>query len=245
MKSPRIISWPVSNRPDARMVDEVVAALRRGALVILPTDTVYGVAADPGTPGTPGAPGAEERLCRVKRRPDNKPIALLAADGRQVEAYGAQLGVIGRALADRYWPGALTMVLKTGNTWEGFRIPNHPVTLAILKAMGGVLRVTSANMSGEVPALTAAAAVAALGSAVELAVDAGPAPGGVPSTVVKIGLGRCDILREGAIPSAEIAEIVASLRNFNLGRRGAMRRDRRRIPIPADRRRDRDTSHMQ
>jgi len=213
LKSPRIIPWPVSNRPDAHIVDEVVAALRRGALVILPTDTVYGVAAKPGMPGVPrapGTPGAEERLFRVKRRPDNKPIALLAADCRQVEAFPAELGVVGRALADRYWPGALTMVLKTGDTWEGFRVPNHPATQAILKAVGGVLRVTSANMSGEAPALTAAAAVAALGSAVELAVDAGPAPGGVPSTVVKIGFGRCDVLREGAIPGAEIAGIVHS-----------------------------------
>jgi L-threonylcarbamoyladenylate synthase len=191
------------------MLDEVVSTLRRGALVILPTDTVYGVAADPGTPG------AEERLCRVKHRPDTKPISLLAADGRQVEASRAELGVIGRALADRYWPGALTMVLKTGDTWEGFRVPNHPVTRAILKAMGGVLRVTSANLSGEAPALTAAAAVAALGSAIEWVVDAGPAPGGVPSTVVKIGLGRCDVLREGAIPASEIAGIVASLRENN------------------------------
>ena len=122
---------------------------------------------------------------------------------------------IGRALANRYWPGALTMVLKTGATWEGFRVPNHPVTLAILKAMGGVLRVTSANLSGEAPALTAAAATAALGSAIELVVDAGPAPGGVPSTVVQIGFGRCDVLREGAIPSSEIAGIVASLRETN------------------------------
>ena len=209
MKTPRIIPWPVSNRPDACVVDEVVSTLRRGALVILPTDTVYGVAADPGTPCAPGMPGAEERLLRVKRRPDNKPIALLAADTHQVEVTLAELGVIGHALADRYWPGALTMVLKTGATWEGFRVPNHPVTLAILKAMGGVLRVTSANMSGEAPALTAAAAVAALGSAIALVVDAGPAPGGVPSTVVKIGCGRCDILREGAIPGAEIAETVA------------------------------------
>ena len=191
-------------------MDEVVAALRRGALVILPTDPVYGVAADPGTPGTPGTPNAEERLFRVKRRPDNKPIALLAADDRQVEAFRAELGIIGRALAERYWPGALTMVLKTGATWEGFRVPDHPVTLAILRAMGGVLRVTSANLSGEAPALTAAAAVAALGSAIELVVDAGPAPGGVPSTVVKIGPGRCDVLREGAIPGAEIAAIVAA-----------------------------------
>ena len=203
------------------MVDEVVATLRRGALVVLPTDTVYGVAAYPGLPGAPGTPGAPgmpdaaERLCRVKRRPDNKPIALLAADICQVEAARAELGVIGHALAARYWPGALTMVLKTGAIWEGFRVPNHPVTRAILKAIGGVLCVTCANLSGKTPALTAAAAVAALGPAIELVVDAGPAPGGVPSTVVKIAHGRGDILREGAIPGSEIAEIVASLRANN------------------------------
>jgi len=192
------------------MVDEVVSALRRGALVILPTDTVYGVAADPATPGTPGAPGAEERLFRAKLRPDNKPIPLLAADCRQVEASQAELGAAGRALAARYWPGALTMVLKTGAIWEGFRVPNHPATQAILKAMGGVLRVTSANVSGAPPTLTAAEAVVALGAAVELAVDAGPAPGGLPSTVVKVGLGRCDILREGAISGREIAALCRS-----------------------------------
>lgn len=187
------------------MVDTVVSTLRRGVLVILPTDTVYGVAADPLVPG------AEECLFRAKRRPDNKPIPLLAADSRQVEAYGAELGAAGRALATRYWPGALTLVLKTGSTWEGFRVPNHPVTQAILKAVGGVLRVTSANVSGEPPALTAAEAVAALGSAVELVVDAGPAPGGAPSTVVKIGLGQCDVLREGAISGSAIAETVSAV----------------------------------
>lgn len=188
------------------MVGEVVTALRRGALVILPTDTVYGLAADPNVPG------ATERLFQAKRRPDNKLIPLLAADIRQVEACQAELGAAGRALAARYWPGALTMVLKTGVTWEGFRVPDHPATQAILKAAGGALRVTSANMSGAPPALTVAEAIAALGFAVELAVDAGSAPGGVPSTVVKIGLGQCDVLREGAISGAEVTRIVAALR---------------------------------
>lgn len=191
------------------MLDAVVATLRRGELVILPTDTVYGMAADPGVPG------AEERLCRAKHRAANKPMALLAANVHQVQAFQAELGIIGHALAKRYWPGALTMVLKTGTTWEGFRVPDHPVTLAILKATGGVLRVTSANLSGEAPALTAPAAVAALGPVIELAVDAGRAPGGMPSTVVKIEHGRCDVLREGAIPASEIAELVASPRKHN------------------------------
>ncbi|MBI2441188.1 MAG: threonylcarbamoyl-AMP synthase [Lentisphaerae bacterium] len=186
------------------MIDEVVAALRRGELVIVPTDTVYGVAADPNVPG------AIERLCRAKHRPDNKPIPLLAADCRQVEACQVELGPIGRALAARYWPGALTMVLKTGNTWEGFRVPDHPATQAVLRAFGGVLRVTSANLSAEAPALTAEAAVKALGTAVSLVLDAGRAPGGVPSTVIKIEQGQYQVLREGAIKSAEIAAAAGS-----------------------------------
>lgn len=208
VKIPRIIPCSPANRPDAWIVDEVVATLRRGAPVILPTDTVYGVAADPVTLS---AAGAAELLGRVKQRPAAKPITLLASDSRQVEASGAELGVIGHALAAHYWPGALTMVLKTGNTWEGFRVPNHPVALAVLKAMRGGLRVTSANLSGAMPALTAAAAVAALGAAVALALDAGPAPGGLPSTVIKIWPGRHEVLREGAIPGTEIAGVVAAL----------------------------------
>lgn len=186
-------------------MDEAVAVLRRGALLVMPTDTVYGVAADPRIPG------AEQRLFRAKGRPEHKPIALLAADCAQIERRPVRLDPMARALAQRYWPGALTMVLPAGDRWEGFRIPDHAAALAVLRAAGGVLRVTSANRSGAPPALTAGAAVEALNDVVDLALDAGPASEERPSTVIQIGSGTLTILREGAIPGREILETYRAL----------------------------------
>ena len=138
-------------------------------------------------------------------------MALLAANCAQIERWPARLGFVARALAQRYWPGALTLVLPAGNGWEGFRIPAHAATRTILSAAGRVLRVTSANRSGLPPALTAAAAAAALGDGVELVLDTGPAPGGRPSTVVKIEETTITILREGAIPGDAIIKIHREL----------------------------------
>ena len=179
-------------------VRDAVAVLERGELAVIPTDTVYGVAAHPGRPG------AEERIYRAKGRDPSKPVPLLAASVEDVAAYGAVLGPLERALAERFWPGALTMVLHVlpGPDPEGFRVPSLPLTRAILREAGGLLRVTSANRSGDPPALTAAGAAEALGDAVRLVVDAGPAPGGTPSTVVRVCDDEIEILREGAIARA-------------------------------------------
>lgn len=187
------------------ILDAALAALRRGALLVLPTDTVYGVAADPRVPG------AEERLRRAKGRDAAKAIPLLAADCGQIERWPAALTPLARKLARRYWPGALTMVLADGaGGWNGFRIPAHAAALALLRAAGSPLRVTSANRSGAPPALTAQAAADALGAAVELILDAGPAPGGRPSTVIRLDEPAIAILREGAIPGCEIIEAARS-----------------------------------
>lgn len=168
-------------------------ALRRGRLVIIPTETVYGVAADPRVTG------AEERIYRAKARDRGKPLPLLAASLGDVERQGAVFGPVERALAERFWPGALTIVLATPAGPEGFRVPACDVARKLIDRAGGVLRVTSANLSGEPPALTADEAVAALGPHVEVVLDAGPVPGGVPSTVVKVENGRVLILREGVV----------------------------------------------
>lgn len=175
--------------------------LRRGALLVIPTDTVYGVAADPRMPG------AELRLCRAKGRTGDKPIPLLADDCARIERWPARLSPAARILARRYWPGALTMVLATdAGRWEGFRIPDHSAALMILRGADGPLRVTSANRSGAPPALTAEAAAKALGDNVELVLDTGPTPGNRPSTVIRIEQETITILREGAIPGREILE---------------------------------------
>ncbi len=195
---PRLLTLPLSGPPDSRVIGEAASVLRAGGLVILPTDTVYGIAADPRRPE------AEARLYAAKGRPMGKPVPLLVAGVEQVDAWPADFSRAGRALAARYWPGALTLVLKAGMRWEGFRVPDHPATLALLRAAGGALRVTSANRSGCPPARTAADAAASLGEAADLVLDAGPAPGGMPSTVVKAGPDGCAILRAGAIPAAAI-----------------------------------------
>ena len=173
----------------------MVSALKNGQLVILPTETVYGVAADPG---------AVERIYKAKGRPDDKPIPLLAADTATIENSGCDLGRIGRVLAEKFWPGPLTLVLKTPDGFKGFRVPDYPVTQAVLRQWGRLLAVTSANRSGEPAATSAGEAADALGPWVGCVLDAGPSPGGVPSTVVKVDGDRIEILRQGCISKEKI-----------------------------------------
>ncbi|MFC1461855.1 L-threonylcarbamoyladenylate synthase [Verrucomicrobiota bacterium] len=202
MKSPRIVSVDCSAAPDQSVIEDAVAVLRKGALIVLPTETVYGLAADSGSSR------AETRLFQAKQRSEAKPVSLLVSDCRQIEQCGAELGDAERELARRYWPGPLTLVLPVDRDgrFEGFRIPDHPVPLAVLKTIGCPLRVTSANRTGEPPALSAESAVKALGRLVDLVLDAGPVQGGVPSTVVRLAGGTFQVLRDGAIPRREIAE---------------------------------------
>lgn len=178
--------------------------LHAGRLVIVPTDTVYGVAADPSNPA------AMERLFEAKGRPRGKPVALLAASMQQVIGFGTTLHPVARALAERYWPGPLTLILPTPHGALGFRIPSHSAALELLRRAGTVLAVTSANASGEPPALTVAAALSALGAHVDLALDAGASPGGVASTVVRMEGREILIIREGAIPRSEIMKAAAN-----------------------------------
>lgn len=186
-------------RPDRKAIVDASAALARGALVVVPTETVYGLAADPRVPG------AVELIYGAKNRARRKPITLLAADAAQVRAAcGGRLGARAQRLAAKYWPGPLTLVLKTREGFEGFRVPDHAVARALLREAGVPLAVTSANRSGEAPAVTARQAAVALGRRVAVILDAGKSPGGVPSTVVKVEGRRVEILREGAIPAAKI-----------------------------------------
>jgi tRNA threonylcarbamoyl adenosine modification protein (Sua5/YciO/YrdC/YwlC family) len=186
----------------ALLLDEAAQVLDRGGLVILPTETVYGVAAHPA------AAGAARRLAEAKGREGEKPIAFLAADAADVRRYGAVWGRTAERLAKRFWPGPLTMVLdvegREGSATEGFRVPDFDIARRLLRRCGGLLRVTSANRSGEPAALTAEEAVGALGGAVGLAIDAGRVPGGTASTVVRVAGEIMTILREGALSEEEL-----------------------------------------
>lgn len=185
--------------PDAHA--EAVRLLMNGGVVVVPTDTVYGMAAHPG------CKAAVARIQTIKGRPTDKPIALLAADMETVLAFGATVPPAARRLAEAFWPGALTLVLPCGNGSEGFRVPNHDATRRLLAECGGVLRVTSANLSGAMPAVNAVAALRDVGLEADLVIDGGVCPGGVASSVVAVAAdGAVTILREGAIPAAAIED---------------------------------------
>ena len=164
--------------------------LNRGGVAVIPTDTVYGLAAHPAFPA------AVDRLYTIKGRELKKPIALLASDIAAVERFGYPLTGRARELAERHWPGALTLVVGK----EGFRVPDHAETRELIAACGGVLRVTSANLSGRRPATDAPQALRDVGLSADLVVVDGVSPGGVPSTVVRVlPDGGLEVLREGAI----------------------------------------------
>lgn len=194
-------------RADERgAVEQAAEVLRSGGLVVFPTDTVYGLAAHPGDRQ------AVARIYEAKGRNTSRPIALLLSDLEDLPKIAVLPDPI-LPLARRFWPGGLTLVVpKTeavppvvspGST-VGVRIPDLDLARAIIRAAGGVLAVTSANLSGQPAALTAQEALEQLEGRVELIVDGGPCPGGVPSTVVDCTVWPPTILREGAIPEAEI-----------------------------------------
>ncbi|MBR6021446.1 MAG: threonylcarbamoyl-AMP synthase [Kiritimatiellae bacterium] len=183
-------------RATGEWVARAAALTASGALVVVPTETVYGVAARAGDAG------AMERLYAAKGRDAGKPVALMAADAAGVRRDGAEWGKAAEKLAVAFWPGALTMVLKKGEGWTGYRVPDHPVALDWLRRLSFLPAVTSANLSGEPAATTAEAAWEALKGRVALVLDDGPSPGGVASAVVRVDGTRVELLRGGALAGA-------------------------------------------
>lgn len=178
----------------SRAVDIILA----GKLVILPTETVYGVACNADNPAV------LEKLFEAKGRPKNKPVAYFVENASKIANFGAKLGKFGEKLAKKYWPGPLTLVLPAKNEFLGFRIPDHPVPLALLASLPCKLAVTSANLSGQPDACTAEDAMRDIENYVDLVLDAGPVTGTVSSTVVQIDGEQWSILREGAITKKKI-----------------------------------------
>lgn len=197
---------------------EAIRILRRGGVVAIPTDTVYGLAVALDTPG------GIERLFAAKQRPPDKAIALLLADVEQAEAIG-QLTGAATALAEAFWPGGLTLVVPrredvplpaalTGGALApgaiptvGLRVPHHGAPRALAGGLGP-LPTTSANRSGEPELPDSDAIEAAFGDALDFILDGGPAPGGPASTVVDCTGAEPVIRRPGAIPAERIEGVL-------------------------------------
>jgi len=186
--------------PQPELLERARHVLDAGGLVIVPTETVYGIACDPAVAG------AMEKLVAAKGRDGDKPIARLASSVKQVETDSKDWNPGLQALAGQYWPGSLTIVLKTSNGWTGYRVPNHPVALKLAEICDRTLALTSANLSGEPDTKTAEKAAASVSS--DLVLDSGPsAKEAIPSTVVKVDREQIECLREGCLPFTEIEQV--------------------------------------
>ena len=176
-------------------LERAVETLNGGGVVVVPTDTVYGLAA------RADIQSAVERLYAIKGRVAAKPIALLASDVEGAAEFLGGLSPTAQNAARMHWPGALTLVLPVKGTdrYEGLRVPAHDWTRRLIARCGGVLRVTSANLSGRRPATDAVSALAEIGLSADLVVDDGISPGGMASTVAKISDSGLEILREGPV----------------------------------------------
>jgi L-threonylcarbamoyladenylate synthase len=185
---------------------EASRVLDQGDLLVIPTDTVYGIAVDVHNAE------AIQKLFHVKGRPTDRAIPVLIGQDADLRKVASDVPAQAEQLMQRFWPGALTLILPRrddlpaalgpGRT-VGVRMPNHPIALELLQHTGP-LAVTSANLSGETESRTALEALRGLGDRVQLVLDAGQSPGGMPSTVVEFHANEVRILRQGPISAGDI-----------------------------------------
>jgi tRNA threonylcarbamoyl adenosine modification protein (Sua5/YciO/YrdC/YwlC family) len=193
-------------------IEAAVSAVRAGDLIVLPTDTVYGIGADAFTPG------AVRAMLAAKGRGRAMPSPVLVGTARAAAALVENLGAFGQDLIDEFWPGALTLVFRASPTllWDlgdtkgtvALRMPLHPVALEVLKQTGP-MAVSSANRTGSPPATTADEAERQLGEAVSIYLDAGPCADSVPSTILDLTGAIPRVLREGAIPVDRLRTVAS------------------------------------
>ena len=195
-------------------VDAAVSALRRGELAVMPTDTVYGLAADAFSPPAVG------RLLEAKGRGRSMPVPVLVGSWRTIDGLSQHVSPVTRQLVEAFWPGPLTLVVRaaTSLAWDlgetrgtvAIRMPLHPVALAVLEQTGP-LAVSSANRTGMPPATDAAEAARQLGTAVSVYLDGGQTGEPVPSTILDLTGDTPRVLREGALGTDRLAEVVPAL----------------------------------
>ncbi len=194
-------------------LDDGIAALRAGQLVVFPTETFYGLGADALSPA------ALARLFAVKGRDKDRPVGLIAADTTMAFSVAHEVLPSARRLADAFWPGPLTMVLPhpregyapelAGPEGVAIRVSANPVARALAAGLGHPITATSANLSGQKPASTLDEARASFGDKVKVYLEGGTLTATRPSTVVAVNEDEWQVLRPGAISETEIAAVLA------------------------------------
>lgn len=195
------------------VLDEAVATLAFGGVLVLPTDSVYGI----GCAATPGNP-AHERIFTIKRRERSQTLPWLVADASDLAAYGQDVPDYAVTLAVRYWPGTLTLVVRASDAVPpeyraadgtiALRCPDSNLVRSLARSVGAPLATTSANTHGEAAAISGSGVEPRIVTEADLTLDAGPAPVGIASTIVSCLGPQPLVVREGALSTAEI--IVAA-----------------------------------
>ncbi|MCP4474989.1 MAG: threonylcarbamoyl-AMP synthase [Gammaproteobacteria bacterium] len=190
-----------------RVVDEAVACLRRGELVVLPTESVYGLAADPFNVA------ARARWVALKGRSQQQPFTIHIADQDEVSDWVTTIPPAATKLMAAFWPGPLTLILPTAKTQQpqssqdgtvGLRCIDHPLTRAVIRALGHGLMMSSANRTRQPPPVTAVEAQQQLGEEVALVVDGGRCQAARSSTILSLATPQPQLLREGPISRQQI-----------------------------------------
>ncbi|MFE6157169.1 L-threonylcarbamoyladenylate synthase [Streptomyces sp. NPDC057889] len=195
-----------------RDIEQAAGVLRVGGLVALPTETVYGLGANAEDPA------AVARIFQVKGRPPSHPLIVHIGSGEQLDDWVEDVSETARLLAERFWPGPLTLVLRRGHRVPleatggletvAVRVPDHPVALALLSAFGGGVTAPSANRFGSVSPTTADHVRAELGDAVDFVLDGGACDVGVESTIVDVTGDAPSILRPGGVTREDLETVM-------------------------------------
>jgi L-threonylcarbamoyladenylate synthase len=199
-------------KPDPQGIKKAAQILLRGGIIAFPTETFYGLAADALNEG------ALKKIFQVKGREEGKPLLLLVADKNWLKGLVQNISPLAERLMDRFWPGPLTLVfntspqlspLLTADTGKiGVRLSPHPVTQALVQAVGRAITGTSANLSGQPGTLTAREVFQSLGESLDAVLDGGKTAGGPGSTVLDVSDPPPRIIREGMISRSELSLFV-------------------------------------
>jgi L-threonylcarbamoyladenylate synthase len=203
--------------PSTPSIAEAIAILRCGGLLAIPTETVYGLAADARNPE------AVARIFALKDRPSDHPLIVHIAGPDAIEAWASTIPESAKKLATHFWPGPLTLILKKrsdvpdavtgGQDTVGLRSPDHPLTLSLLRAFGGGLAAPSANRFGRISPTSAAHVRDEFGDAAPPILDGGPCSVGIESTIVDLSQDPPRILREGHIRREQLLPFLPELQS--------------------------------
>ncbi len=197
---------------DPTSIKNIQSVLNASGVIAFPTDTFYGLGADPSNPD------ALSKIFRIKQRPPDKPLLILIHSLDQLEDLTQEVTDHAHTLMEHFWPGPLTLLFKAapglpdaltaGTGTIGIRLPGHPFTLRLLERLGQPLTAPSANLSEAKEPRTAQEVVRELGDALDLIVDGGPAPGGKVSTILDTTTEPPILLREGALSRSDLESVL-------------------------------------